>query len=809
MTAHKLRTLFVLLFAHAIASAAIGQQATDPYAEILGYRLGQPRTAVMAVEADIHAAKPAQLPAIEDKLLKILESSQATSDAKDWACRQLRHVGSEKSAAPLAELLADKQLETVARWALQSIPGEKVDAALREALGKVSTEVKAGVLQTIGSRRDRNAVAVVAPLAGDSNQAVAEAALYALGQIGGADALAAIQKATVPPGVQRYRHHAILLCAERLADDGQTAEAAAVYRKLFSDADGDVVIKTAALRGILLAEKDQAADVAIGALKDANADLRRSAAKLVCEGCCPKLIGAVFAGLSTLPADAEAALLDLVDDPAALPTVLAATKSGDEAVRTAALGALGRVGDAASVALLLETAAGGSGAPQAAARQSLQRVRGGEVDAALVTIVQSGEPQLRAEAIRTLAARNAVSAVPMLLKTAEDADEAIRFQSLGALGILANVQALPALVKLLVAAPSAGQREAAEKAVIATCQRIQDQDAAAASVLAGLPGPDADARRSLLRVLARVPSDRSLEALRAAVQDADAAVKDAAIRGLAEWPDARAIADLPQIARTAESLPHKVLALRGLIRMAGLPGGRGPAQTAKLLGEALTLAPRSEEKKMALAALGDVPDAAALELAGSCLTDKELEVEAAVAVVKIAKKTQAGHPDQAKAAVQKVLEVCTKPAARQVAESAWFVLGSLVNIAPQGKASSPDDVEKDGASSGDQAAIDGNAATYWDEDDGKGLYRLVVTLPQAERIAAISIMGYEQHRFAPKDFEIVCDGKTVKKVENGQYEDNLLVIKLDPVTCTTIELKITGHYGGSPAIRELGTYRPQ
>lgn len=808
MTIDKLASLFAILFPLAIASAVLGQPAADPYAEVLGYKLGQPRTAVMAIEAEIRAASPAQLSAIEDKLLKILQSSQATSDAKDWACRQLRHCGSDKSVAALAGLLADKQLETVARWALQSIPGEKADTALREALGKVPGELKVGVLQTIGARRDRNAVAAIAPLAEDPNAAVAEAALYALGQIAGADALAAIQKATVPAGVERYRNHAILLCAERLAEDGQTAEAAKVYRKLFGDVS-DMVIKTAALRGILLADKVQAADVAMAALKDADPRMRMSAAKLVCEGCCPKLIGAVLAGLSVLPADAQAALLDLVNEPAVLPAVLAAAKSGDEAVRAAALGALGRIGDEASAALLLETASGAAGKAQEAARHSLQRIRGAEIDAALATVAQGGELPLRAEAIRMLAARSAVSAQPVLLKTAEDSNEAIRIESLSALGSLANSQALPALVKLLVAAPPGAQREAAEKAVVATCQRVQDQDAAASAVLAGLPGPNAEVRVSLLRVLARVPSDRSLEALRVAVRDADAAVQDTAIRGLAEWPDARAIVDLPSIARTAEGLPHKVLALRGLVRMAALPGGRDPAETAKLLGEALTLAPRSEEKKMALAALGDVPHVAALELAAGCLTDKELEVEAAMAVVKIAKRIQSGHPDQAKKAVQKILDVCTKPAARQVAESAWFVIGSLVNIAPQGTASSPDDVEKDGASSGDQAAIDGNPTTYWDEEDGKSLYRLVVTLPQAQRIAALSIVGYEQHRFAPKDFEILCDGKVVKKIENAQYEDNLLVIKLEPVTCTTVELKITGYYGGSPAIRELSLYRPQ
>jgi hypothetical protein len=180
-----------------------------------------------------------------------------------------------------------------------------------------------------------------------------------------------------------------------------------------------------------------------------------------------------------------------------------------------------------------------------------------------------------------------------------------------------------------------------------------------------------------------------------------------------------------------------------------------------------------------------------------------------MAVVRIAKRIQSRDPQRAKAAVQKILEVCTTPAARQLAESAWFVLDALVNVAPQGKAASPDGWGKDGASSGDQAAIDGDPASYWDKEDGKDLYRLVVTLPQPERIVAISVMGYEQHRFAPKDFELLGDGKLVKAIENAQYEDNLLVVKLDEVTCTKVELKITGYYGGSPAIRELGLYRPQ
>jgi hypothetical protein len=53
---------------------------------------------------------------------------------------------------------------------------------------------------------------------------------------------------------------------------------------------------------------------------------------------------------------------------------------------------------------------------------------------------------------------------------------------------------------------------------------------------------------------------------------------------------------------------------------------------------------------------------------------------------------------------------------------------------------------------------------------------------------------------------VVCDGKTVKKVQNAQYERSLLTLDLPPTECRTVELKITGYYTQSPAIRELGLF---
>lgn len=134
------------------------------------------------------------------------------------------------------------------------------------------------------------------------------------------------------------------------------------------------------------------------------------------------------------------------------------------------------------------------------------------------------------------------------------------------------------------------------------------------------------------------------------------------------------------------------------------------------------------------------------------------------------------------------------------------VPAGLVNIAVLGTASSPDGLEQDGDGKGDRAGVDGDPNTYWDESDGAKLYRYVVTFKQPEKIAALAIMGWAQHDFAPRDFEVLCDGKLVKPIQQAAYTKNILHVPLPETACQSLELKITGYYGRSPAIRELGVF---
>src|SRR5205823_12935357 len=142
---------------------------------------------------------------------------------------------------------------------------------------------------------------------------------------------------------------------------------------------------------------------------------------------------------------------------------------------------------------------------------------------------------------------------------------------------------------------------------------------ATGSVLSRLPSPDMRSnhllhamenttgrqRMALLRLLGRTGSSRALEALRQELKSGAPEMHDATVRALSEWPDAAVIGDLIAIAREDQSQTNKVLALRGYVRVVALPSERKSVETARMLGEALKIAPPNE-KKAILGALGAV-----------------------------------------------------------------------------------------------------------------------------------------------------------------------------------------------------------
>ena len=119
-------------------------------------------------------------------------------------------------------------------------------------------------------------------------------------------------------------------------------------------------------------------------------------------------------------------------------------------------------------------------------------------------------------------------------------------------------------------------------------------------------------------------------------------------------------------------------------------------------------------------------------------------------------------------------------------------------------ASSPGTPDGNGGDA--MAAIDENIETYWDETNDLKEYSLELSLPFEKRMNTLILMGWRHQNFAPRDFQVLVDGQVVKTVQDAQYKNNLLTVRFDPVEGKVIQLKITGYYGRSPAIRELKVF---
>ena len=148
--------------------------------------------------------------------------------------------------------------------------------------------------------------------------------------------------------------------------------------------------------------------------------------------------------------------------------------------------------------------------------------------------------------------------------------------------------------------------------------------------------------------------EESLAAVHEAMQSSDQAVRDAGYRALANWPDDSVAGELLDIAKSSEVDAYRVWSLRAYARVVTLPSERPAQTTYEMLSSAMDLATRTEDKQLIISRLGAVrvPDALTRLLA--YVDQPELKDAAVPAVFALAKGLSQSHPDQARAALEKI-----------------------------------------------------------------------------------------------------------------------------------------------------------
>jgi HEAT repeat protein len=624
------------------ASFAFGAEAQldEPFQKALGFKLGGDSGPLNAVSdlARQSVGKPKERAHVEEQLLAILQSPKATEDAKDFACRQLVVVGTETCVPVLAGLLTDEGMSHMARYALARIEAESAGAALREALGKAKGRPLLGIIGSLGDRQDKKAIPALTKLAGHDDADVAKTAVAALGKIDGEEVLPTIEKASKSgtAEVAAVALDARLRIAANLLDQGKAEQARAIYADV-QDSAKAIHVRTAALRGLVLSANDGATMIVKPLLGDDPA-MRRAAIGLVREIRGEQATKTFAAQLPKLSPEGKVLLINALTDRgdrAAAPAVLKAAQSDNADVQAAALKALGTLGTADSVPLLAKAAAAEEKTVASAAQSSLRRLSADGVNEAILALLPKSDAKAKAQLVRILADRRADEAVPTLIKLTGDPDEGVRREAFRAIGEMAGADALPSLVSLLLKAEGDSARRAAEKAVVTVADQVEDASQRTEALLAALPKADPEDKVSLLRIVARFGGEKALAATTDALTSDNQQVKDAAVRALSKWPEPTAADALMGIIKSTDNNTHRVLALRGYVRLMALPSNRTAKETLAQCQEVMKLAKSPAEKKLVLSAMANVHHPLALDVLQPYAQNPDLKAEAQAAMKKI------------------------------------------------------------------------------------------------------------------------------------------------------------------------------
>jgi HEAT repeat protein len=575
----------------------------------------------------------------EAKLLAVLQSGASQKEKAD-ACRELAHVGTKNAVPVLAALLDDEQLAHMARYGLETIPSSAVDKAFRDALANLKGRHLIGVITSLGVRQDPTAVKPLSKLLQDADAGVADAAARALGQIATKSAAQELEAALAGAAKPLPICEGLFRCAEAFLKKGQRKDAIAIYDRLRNLPNAAHQVRAGALRGAILARSKDGITLLAEAIRGSDWVLADAAARTAMEMPEAAVTKALTDSLANLPADRQVLVLQTLGkraDASALPAVLAAARSGEKSSRIAAVRAEAEIGDASAASALVELLRDADAEVAEAGRDSLSGLQGATADKAVLALLNGADVRGKLSGLDLVARRRMASALPDLERASSDTDTKVRAAAVKQLAELGGEAEFTSLLAKLARASEPGDMAAVEEGLVTICARLGKPEVRADKLTAQLTSAAPLQKASLLRVLGSVGGAKALGVVRAAVNDANPSVHAAALAALNAWPNVEVAPELLALARGSLAAEEKMACLRNYLRWAA--DADVPAkQRLAMCHDAVSLAERSEEKKLLLAALGGIQSPEAVTQILPFLDDAATREEACVAIVGIGEK---------------------------------------------------------------------------------------------------------------------------------------------------------------------------
>jgi HEAT repeat protein len=607
----------------------------------------------------------------EKKMIGFLKSDASVA-GKQVICQELEGFATKISIPVLLDLLEEPVTAEMALNALEMIPDESVDKALRNVLKKTNDWLKPGVIQTIGNRRDARAIKLLEKLAGQPDPLVKGSAVEALGEIGGEKALKAIGKifdASEPPEKWEIAE-SYLRAADPLFSSGDLEPSFKIYREIY-EVNPPVGLQIAALQGIL---KDPSADAEILFMNMLNAGDEEPVQAVV-----PVIRD--YPG--TLDYNRIAELFGVISSESQTALMIAFADRGNEAIRPAAMAAISgemdrvRKGGLQSLLILgkpedilvfAETAATSGGDVQDFARKCLYEMKGREADRIILNSIRdtgrdSGSgPAVRLELVRSIAPRNIVEGIPLLLELAREQDKDIKMEAIRATGVIGSPEIVGQLIGQIGNATGRAERNELIRTIVLLANKKPNPEDRSDEVLSALPdATENETLIAMIEILGNLGNSRALPVLRVMISHENREIQYAAIRALSQWPDDDPVMDLKEVAENSKDLKKRTLALQGYIKLLSESTTLSPDMKVAAYQKAFGIARSPEEKNLILSAVGKSGSVRGLEMVAGLLKNKQLRSEIQATFISLLKNIPDQFQDDKKNWINEALKVSDDP----------------------------------------------------------------------------------------------------------------------------------------------------
>lgn len=561
-------------------------------------------------------------------------------EASAFLIGQLQFAGEDRAVELLGAYLIDPRLCEPATQTLLTIATPAAEKQVLDALPTVRGSNLVTIIKALGEFQSLDAISQIQKYAGSKNRDIKIASLQALANMGNPASKDTFTKyLNSSSGFDGGNGNTLLLLyAQRVAENGDQNIGAEICRSLIQNRNVSIHVQIAAL-GTLVDILGEAAQPDLLSVVESGVPIVQIAAIDLAN----RIPGQNQTIQWTEKIDGikpriSARILQMLGergDETALSAVRRAIQSEDQTIQNAAIKSAVILGGTNVISELLRLLS------QSHDPVLIKTIMDQLSNRPSSNILRNAAEQLpdattpaKIAILKFIASRNATEYSDLVFREINQGEPKVKITAIKAFENVGSEKDFQRLIAMLLDSENKALQPALQNTIAGITKNSPKQKELQSHLLSKFVEAAPEQKKSLLPIIGRNGGKEDITVVVSEVQNTDPAIKDAAIRALASWPDQSAIEPLLLIA-SSDSSTYQVLALRGCARIAGA-ADLSAIEKIDIYNKILAIANRPEEKKLALSGLAEIKRKEALRSLMQHMSDDSLSLEASLASISIA-----------------------------------------------------------------------------------------------------------------------------------------------------------------------------